>query len=116
MSSSDSTKERSHLFLLKNAFNRDIKFTNKEITVNVHWLRQILGVILGILFGMIPLKGFISFGSFFIANALFTSFYYSKILEVEDPDFKWELFQEGFMTSFAMFCISWILFYNVFHI
>ncbi|GAM17178.1 hypothetical protein SAMD00019534_003530 [Acytostelium subglobosum LB1] len=114
-SSSDKKEivERSQLFLLRNAFNTDIEFTTKEMRNNVHWLRQIIAVLIGILFGLIPVKGLYGLAGFFIVNAGFTTIYYSKFLEVEDADTKWELFQEGFMPSFACFLVSWIISYNL---
>ncbi|EFA83242.1 hypothetical protein PPL_04032 [Heterostelium album PN500] len=84
------TTERSQLFLYKNAFNPSVKFT--------HVCKQLccLFVFLDILREEI----------FFIVNAGFTTVYYSKVLEVEDGDVKWELFQEGFLPSFAAFLIK----------
>ncbi|EGG21619.1 hypothetical protein DFA_01505 [Cavenderia fasciculata] len=98
-------KERSQLWLLKNAFNTDVEFTQKEMGTNVHWIRQILGLILGVAAGLLPLTGIVGLAVFFVVNAGFTTIYYSKFLEVEDSDVKWELFQEGFVASFATYLV-----------
>eukprot|EP01132_Coremiostelium_polycephalum_P005151 gene5151-6411_t len=104
-SSSSTPTKRSQLFLLKNAFNTELKFTNKEISQNVHWMRQIIGILVGIIWGVIPLQGLVGIVGFLAVNAGLITIYYSKVLEIEDGDFKWELFQEGFMASFAMFLV-----------
>ncbi|KAF2073490.1 hypothetical protein CYY_005199 [Polysphondylium violaceum] len=110
------SKPRSHLFLLSNAFNKDLKFTNKEISVIVHWFKQIIGLFVGILCGAIPFTGFVGFLIFGAICVSLTTFYYTKLLEVEDGDFKWELMQEGFMSALAIFVITWILVYNIYHV
>ncbi|KAM9988014.1 hypothetical protein ACTFIZ_003374 [Dictyostelium cf. discoideum] len=106
------TKERSQLLLLKNSFNKDFKFTNKEIAQNVHWLRQIVSIFVGIIVGSIPVIGFPGFIAFLIFTCGFVAIYYTKVLEIEEDDFKWELMREGFMSSLTIFVMSWIIAYN----
>jgi len=47
-----------------------------------------------------------------------TFFYYTKFLGVDDEEFggTWELLKEGFMPSFGVFLVSWIISYNVIYI
>ncbi|KAK5579089.1 hypothetical protein RB653_008768 [Dictyostelium firmibasis] len=115
MSETKDTK-KSQLLLLKNSFNKDFKFTNKEISQNIHWLRQIVSVLIGIIVGAIPITGYPGFIAYILFTCGFVAIYYTKVLEVEEDDFKWELMQEGFMPSLTIFVISWILVYNFLHV
>jgi hypothetical protein len=41
-------------------------------------------------------------------------FYFTYYFDIEDFEKKWEiLFQEGFMSSFGIFLVFWILTYNM---
>ncbi|KAG8200697.1 hypothetical protein JTE90_022314 [Oedothorax gibbosus] len=83
----------------------------------VYWARQILGVILGLGWGLIPLKGFIGLALFCLLNALVLYTYTSVFQKVDDEEFGgiWELIKEGFMTSFASFLVTWIMMYSAIH-
>jgi len=85
----------------------------------VHWIRQFLGVVCGLLWGIIPLSGMAGNLSFLVVNVTALFLYYTKFLNVDDEQLfggRWELIQEGFFTSYAIFLVVWIFTFNLLHI
>uniref|UniRef100_A0A1B6HR86 Rab5-interacting protein n=1 Tax=Homalodisca liturata TaxID=320908 RepID=A0A1B6HR86_9HEMI len=83
----------------------------------IYWARQVLGIVVGILWGLIPLKGFIALLLFVAVNAGIIYVYFANFQCVDEEDFggAWELTKEGFMTSFAGFLVTWIIIYSGLH-
>ena len=76
----------------------------------VYWLRQPLGLILGIVWGLLGLTGMTALGSYGVTQALVLWFYYTKLLRVDAEDFKpWDLLKEGFVPAFGLFLTAWIV-------
>lgn len=98
----------------------------------IYWLRQIIGVFLGLIWGVIPLTGIFGLAlydilqcfveylneheklivmmfncRFFLCNAGIMYLYFSGYHKVDEEEFggAWELTKEGFMTSFAGFLV-----------
>ncbi|XP_050312381.1 respirasome Complex Assembly Factor 1 [Anthonomus grandis grandis] len=80
----------------------------------IYWLRQALGFFLGILWGVIPLQGFLGLALFVLINAGLLYVYFNNFQCIEEEEFggPWELTKEGFMTSFAGFLVMWIIVYT----
>uniref|UniRef100_A0A3P8X156 RAB5 interacting factor n=1 Tax=Cynoglossus semilaevis TaxID=244447 RepID=A0A3P8X156_CYNSE len=125
MTSSSKRKEES---LLQNggvkvstwskAFSSNAVWEEKDEFLDViYWLRQIIAVILGVIWGVAPLKGFLGIASFCIINAGVLYVYFSSFQQVDEEEYggTWELTKEGFMTSFALFLVVWIIFYTALH-
>jgi len=94
------------------------KWPDKDEFLDViYWTRQIIGVILGLIWGLIPLKGFIGLALFCLLNAIILHTYTSTFQKVDDEEYggAWELIKEGFMTSFASFLVTWIMVYSATH-
>ncbi|XP_050951756.1 uncharacterized protein RAB5IF [Labeo rohita] len=83
----------------------------------VYWFRQIIAVVLGVIWGVAPLKGFLGIAIFCIINAGVLYLYFSSFQQVDEEEYggTWELTKEGFMTSFALFLVVWIIFYTALH-
>ncbi|XP_034938927.1 respirasome Complex Assembly Factor 1 [Chelonus insularis] len=83
----------------------------------IYWSRQVIGIILGIIWGIIPLKGFVALVLFALVNAGSTYLYMSSFQQIDEDEFGgvWELTKEGFMTSFAGFLVTWIIIYSGLH-
>ncbi|XP_056279805.1 uncharacterized protein RAB5IF [Pseudoliparis swirei] len=83
----------------------------------IYWLRQIIAIILGVIWGVAPLKGFLAIVIFCIINAGVLYVYFSSFQQVDEEEYggTWELTKEGFMTSFALFLVVWIIFYTALH-
>ncbi|KAJ8919963.1 hypothetical protein NQ315_006492 [Exocentrus adspersus] len=97
------------------AFTSNSEWPDKEEFLDViYWARQALGVILGIIWGLLPLKGVLGLLLFVLINAGAIYFYFSNFQSVDEDEYggAWELTKEGFMTSFAGFLVTWIIIYS----
>ncbi|XP_069740342.1 GEL complex subunit OPTI isoform X2 [Narcine bancroftii] len=83
----------------------------------IYWFRQIIAIILGVIWGVVPLKGFLGIAIFCLINAGILYVYFSSFQQVDEEEYggTWELTKEGFMTSFALFLVVWIIFYTAIH-
>ncbi|XP_078092941.1 GEL complex subunit OPTI [Mustelus asterias] len=83
----------------------------------IYWFRQIIAIILGVIWGVVPLKGFLGIAIFCLINAGLLYLYFSSFQQVDEEEYggTWELTKEGFMTSFALFLVVWIIFYTAIH-
>uniref|UniRef100_A0A1B6C9C1 Rab5-interacting protein n=1 Tax=Clastoptera arizonana TaxID=38151 RepID=A0A1B6C9C1_9HEMI len=100
------------------AFKSNSDWPDKDEFLDViYWARQALGIIVGILWGLIPLKGFIALLLFVLVNAGIIYIYFTSFQSIEEEEFggAWELTKEGFMTSFAGFLVTWIIIYSGLH-
>lgn len=97
---------------------RQIEWPDKDEFLDIiYWLRQVLGIILGLIWGIIPLTGVVGLSLFFVCNAGILYLYFSGFQKVDEEEFggAWELTKEGFMTSFAGFLVTWIVVYSGLH-
>ncbi|XP_060253770.1 GEL complex subunit OPTI isoform X1 [Ovis aries] len=74
----------------------------------IYWFRQIIAVVLGVIWGVLPLRGFLGIAGFCLINAGVLYVYFSNYLQIDEEEYggTWELTKEGFMTSFALFMVS----------
>lgn len=101
--------------LWKRIITANSKWDDKDEFLDViYWARQILGIILGIVWGLIPLRGFIGLALFAITNAGTLYLYIVNFQCVDEDDYggTFEMAKEGFMTSFAAFLVTWIMIYS----
>ncbi|KAK4872809.1 hypothetical protein RN001_014838 [Aquatica leii] len=97
------------------AFIANSEWPDKDEFLDViYWARQALGIILGVIWALLPLKGFIGLLLFALVNAGVIYLYFSNFQNVDEEEYggAWELTKEGFMTSFAGFLVTWIIIYS----
>ncbi|XP_019870284.1 respirasome Complex Assembly Factor 1 [Aethina tumida] len=97
------------------AFTSNSEWPDKEEFLDViYWARQAIGIILGVFWGFLPLKGIIGLALFALINAGIIYFYFTNFQCIDEEEFggAWELTKEGFMTSFAGFLVTWIIIYS----
>jgi len=84
----------------------------------VYWIRQIVGVLIGICWGVIPIKGLIGIILFVAVNLAIVYIYFNVFQHVDEEEYGGisEILKEGLMTSFATFFVTWIIFYSALHI
>ncbi|XP_030319075.1 uncharacterized protein RAB5IF [Calypte anna] len=100
------------------ALRSDSAWNDKDEFLDViYWFRQIIAVILGVIWGIVPLKGFVGIAVFCLINAGVLYLYFSSFQQIDEEEYggTWELTKEGFMTSFALFLVVWIIFYTAIH-
>ncbi|OWF45074.1 Uncharacterized protein C20orf24 [Mizuhopecten yessoensis] len=71
----------------------------------IYWMRQIIGMVLGLIWGLFPLKGIIALVIFFAINCGVIYIYYGIFQKVDDEEYggPTEILKEGLMTSFSTF-------------
>ncbi|KAG8131840.1 putative Chromosome 20 orf 24 protein, partial [Naja naja] len=92
--------------LWSKALRSDSAWEDKDEFLDViYWFRQIIAVILGVIWGIVPLKGFVGIAIFCLINAGVLYLYFSSFQQIDEEEYggTWELTKEGFMTSFALF-------------
>ncbi|XP_025836722.1 uncharacterized protein RAB5IF homolog [Agrilus planipennis] len=97
------------------AFSSNSDWPDKEEFLDViYWFRQVIGILLGIFWGLLPLKGFLGLALFALVNTGVVYLYCTSIQNIDEEEFggTWELTKEGFMTSFAGFLVTWIIIYS----
>eukprot|EP01099_Mayorella_cantabrigiensis_P001721 TRINITY_DN1759_c0_g3_i2.p1 TRINITY_DN1759_c0_g3~~TRINITY_DN1759_c0_g3_i2.p1 ORF type:complete len:139 (+),score=33.82 TRINITY_DN1759_c0_g3_i2:155-571(+) len=90
------------------------QWTPTELSDAIHWMRQVIGIICGLIWGLIPITGFI--GNFLFIGVNYTVVYlwYEKYQDIDEEEYggRYDLFKEGLPSSIALFLISWIVSYN----
>ncbi|XP_054812841.1 uncharacterized protein LOC129313609 [Prosopis cineraria] len=83
----------------------------------LHWIRQALGLVFGLLWGAVPFVGGIWFILFLAISSGIIYGYYAMILKVDEEEFGGHgaLLQEGLFASITLFLLSWILVYSLAH-
>ncbi|XP_043232784.1 respirasome Complex Assembly Factor 1-like [Amphibalanus amphitrite] len=83
----------------------------------IYWLRQVLGIIIGLVWGILPMQGFLGLALFFFVSSIIIYIYFQSFQGVDEDDFGGfsELVKEGCMTSFAGFLVTWIITYSGLH-
>lgn len=99
-----------------------------EFPTVLYWLRQVIGIVLGVVWGVIPMSGaagimscvaaaraapplqrprpsFVS-PSFALVSSAIVFAYYTRFVDADEEDFgRYELISEGFMPSFGLFLV-----------
>ncbi|ESQ42417.1 hypothetical protein EUTSA_v10015001mg [Eutrema salsugineum] len=102
---------------LANLFDPDASWDKDQLGDVLHWIRQVVGLICGLLWGSIPLVGGIWIILFLAISSGIVYGYYAMILKVDEEDFGGHaaLLQEGLFASVTLFLLAWILVYSLAH-
>ncbi|XP_023938654.1 respirasome Complex Assembly Factor 1 [Bicyclus anynana] len=117
-SSDNVTKSNGNDSVWKRAFLPNAEWPDKEEFLDViYWMRQAIGIVLGLCWGLLPLKGFLGLLLFVIVNAAVIYVYVNNFQSVDEEEYggMWEITKEGFMTSFAGFLVTWIIMFTGLH-
>ncbi|CAG5136043.1 unnamed protein product [Candidula unifasciata] len=104
--------------LLYKAMTPEFQWSDKDEFLDViYWMRQIMGIVLGLIWGIIPLKGFLGLALFLLVNVAIVYIYYNSFQKVEEEEYGGavEILKEGLMTSFSSFLVAWIILYSALH-
>ncbi|KXZ56092.1 hypothetical protein GPECTOR_2g974 [Gonium pectorale] len=93
----------------------EASWTKDELLTCVHWQKQLTALIIGVVWGFLPLKGLEGFIYFFVVQLLSTIVFYRGVLRVDEEVHGGvgEALVDGFHTSTAMFVLFWVLTFNV---
>ncbi|KAJ4978296.1 hypothetical protein NE237_009076 [Protea cynaroides] len=83
----------------------------------LHWIRQVVALVCGLLWGAVPFIGAIWIVAFLVLSSGIIYGYYSIILKIDEEDFGGHgaLLQEGLFASLSLFLLVWILVYSLAH-
>jgi len=101
--------------VLQKAMTSGSEWPDKEEFLDViYWGRQILGIILGLIWGLLPLKGFLGLILFGGLSCGLVYVWITAVQGVDEMEYggAWELTKEGFLTSAAGFLVTWIIVYS----
>lgn len=84
----------------------------------IYWLRQIMGVVFGLIWGLVAMKGILGIALFMLVNVAIIYIYNNSFQKVDEEDYGGmsEILKEGLMTSFSSFLVSWIILYSTLHV
>ncbi|OQV14258.1 putative Uncharacterized protein C20orf24-like protein [Hypsibius exemplaris] len=103
----------------KRAFQRSAVWPDKDEFLDViYWMQQALALIVGLLCGVLPLKGFLGFAAYGATSCLAVFWYSTNFQDVDlDDTFgdKTTVLKEGFPSSLATFLVTWIMVYTALH-
>ncbi|KAL0537241.1 hypothetical protein IC582_026216 [Cucumis melo] len=104
-------------FKLAKLIDPEASWDKDQLGDVLHWIRQAVAVVLGLLWGSIPLVGGIWFLIFLAISTSVVYGYYAMILKVDEEEFGGHgaLLQEGLFASITLFLLAWILVYSLAH-
>ncbi|MED6133665.1 hypothetical protein PIB30_030183 [Stylosanthes scabra] len=98
-------------------FDPEASWDKDQLGDVLHWIRQVIGLACGLIWGAIPLVGGIWFILFLVLSTSFIYGYYAIVLKVDEEEFGGHgaLLQEGLFASVTLFLLSWTLVYSLAH-
>ncbi|XP_022947917.1 uncharacterized protein C20orf24-like isoform X1 [Cucurbita moschata] len=98
-------------FKLAKLFDPEASWDKDQLGDVLHWIRQAVAVVLGLLWGAIPLVGGIWFLIFLAISTSVVYGYYAMILKVDEEEFGGHgaLLQEGLFASITLFLEGLVL-------
>ncbi|KAL3530763.1 hypothetical protein ACH5RR_010085 [Cinchona calisaya] len=104
-------------FKFAKLFDPDASWDKDQLGDVLHWIRQVVALVCGLLWGAIPLVGGTWIILFLVLSSGIIYIYYALILKVDEEEFGGHaaLLQEGLFASVTLFLLSWILVYSLAH-
>lgn len=104
-------------FKFSKLLDPDVNWEKDQLCDVLHWIRQGLGVLLGLIWGAVPLIGAIWIVVFLVISSGVVYGYYAHVLKIDEEEYGGHgaLLQEGLFASFTLFLLAWILVYSLAH-
>mmetsp|Transcript_901 Transcript_901/g.2475 ORF Transcript_901/g.2475 Transcript_901/m.2475 type:complete len:126 (-) Transcript_901:188-565(-) len=79
-----------------------------------HWMRQVTGLILGLVLGFTRTQGMIGFVAYGLCAVLLPLAYLKHVLDINDEEHggAYQLMTEGLMPSLALYVLAWTSAYS----
>ena len=78
--------------------------------------KQILGLSIGITFGILGIQGMVGFIGFVLISSLLSLVYAKNYLGIDEEDIEnFKLLSEGFFSGFIVFLLTWIMTFTFVH-
>ena len=104
---------------LSKVFTYQADWSEKEEFLDViYWSRQIIGLVLGVIWGLVPMQGFVGIFLFALLSAGLVYVWFTAVQGVDEAEYggAWELTKEGFLSGAAGFLVTWIIVYTDLHV
>lgn len=104
-------------FKLAKLFDPDASWDKDQLGDVLHWTRQVMALVCGLIWGAIPLVGGFWFMLFLVLSSGIIYGYYALVLKIDEEDFGGHgaLLQEGLFASITLFVLAWTLVYSLSH-
>lgn len=104
-------------FKLAKLFDPDASWDKDQLGDVLHWTRQIMALVCGLIWGAIPLVGGFWFMLFLVLSSGIIYGYYALVLKIDEEDFGGHgaLLQEGLFASITLFLLAWTMIYSLSH-
>lgn len=94
-------------------FDSEYQWADKdEVLDAAHWLKQILAIFIGIIWGFLGFTGILGVVFAISVHSIATYALMNRVNYDFDPDEMTEVVKENFMQSFSAFLASWIVVYT----
>merc|ERR1712216_854902 len=82
--------------------DQELEWDKDKLLDTLHWIRQLIGVVFGVLFGFLPVTGLVGAVLFAAISFSCTYLFYHSYLDLDEDDYGGHsvLLGEGFMPSF----------------
>lgn len=102
--------------LFTRAFQSDAKLEPAEIIDVSYWLRQVIALFMGVVYGATKVTGQIGITSFLCSAIMVPPAFIKRIHPFDEDELGkiGSVSTEGLMPGFALFILSWIVTYTVF--
>ncbi|GMH33644.1 hypothetical protein BSKO_01478 [Bryopsis sp. KO-2023] len=86
-----------------------------ELKTAIHWFRQAVSLVLGIVWGLIPFTGLNAFLTQLALNSIGTVVFYSSVIGVDPDEYGGHavLWQEALGPAISMFMLAWVVTYSL---
>ncbi|XP_050367972.1 uncharacterized protein LOC126786249 [Argentina anserina] len=104
-------------FKFAKLFDPEASWDKDQLGDVLHWIRQGMALMCGLLWGAVPLVGGIWFVLFLALSTGIIYGYYAMILKVDEEEFGGHgaLLQEGLFASTTLFLLAWVIIYSLGH-
>lgn len=104
-------------FKFAKLFDPEASWDKDQLGDVLHWIRQVVALLCGLLWGAIPLVGGIWIIVFLVISSGIIYGYYAMVLKIDEEEFGGHgaLLQEGLFVSIMLFLLAWILVYSLAH-
>ncbi|XP_047312150.1 respirasome Complex Assembly Factor 1-like [Impatiens glandulifera] len=104
-------------FKFAKLFDPEASWDKDQLGDVLHWIRQVVAILCGLLWGTIPLVGGLWIILFLVISSGIVYGYYALVLKIDEEEFGGHgtLLQEGIFASFTLFLLVWVLVYSLAH-
>lgn len=108
--------QRASGHLLQRAFNSQFELSAEDVLSVAYWIRQVLALLVGVIFGFMQLTGFTAILGFLGAALMAPTAMLSMFRELDFDDInkRSSLQTEGIAPALALFILTWTISYTVF--